>query len=634
MTVADSDDLKEGIEAFEACVDAEADNRKEALDDLRFGRLGEQWHDADMAQRQREGRPCLTISKMPAFIRQVVNDARQNKPSIKVKPVDSGADPGTAEVINGLFRNIEYISNADVAYDTAAEMAVSCGIGYIRVQIDYAHNDTFDKDIKIGRVSNPFSVYGDPDSTSADSEDWNVGFVTDLMAKSAFRRKWKGAQEVSWEDSGYTNLQQPWLDDDHILVAEWWKREESEKAILLLSNGMVVAKEDFTRADETGLSIKDWADATGVTVAEERQSRGYKTTQRIMTGAEVLETSDWAGCYIPLIPVYGEEVNIEGKRFFRSLIRDAKDAQRNFNYWRTAATELVALAPKAPFIGPKGSFKTDQNWATANTQSHAYLEYDVVSGGVRPERQPFAGVPAGALQEALNASDDMKAILGMYDASLGARSNETSGRAIMARQREGDVSTFHFVDNLQRAIRHTARVVLDLIPKVYSGPRILRILGPKGEAQTVGINGQQLEGQVEAYDLAAGKYDVAVASGPMYTTRREEAVAALTELLRAFPPAAPVVGDLLVKMMDFPEADEIAKRLQAMAGGQGVDPKMVEQMKAELEKLQQENQQLRSKLPIEMAKVETDRFEAQTDRMRAVHEITRPPEQPAQQRAF
>lgn len=630
----DGDDLKDGVEAFEACVEAERDNRREALDDLKFGRLGEQWNSADIAQRDREGRPCLTISKMPAFIRQVVNDARQNKPSIKVKPVDSGADVQTAEVINGLFRNIEYISNADVAYDTAAEMAVSSGIGYIRVNIDFAHNDTFDKDIKIERVSNPFSAYGDPNSTAADSSDWNVGFVTELMPKPAFRRKYKGAQEVSWEDAGYTNLQQPWLNDDHILVAEWWKREETEKPILLLSNGMVVAAEDFARVDDSGLSIKDWADATGLSVVEQRSSSGHKITQRIMTGAEVLETSEWAGSYIPLIPVYGEEVNIEGKRHFRSLIRDAKDAQRNFNYWRTAATELVALAPKAPFIGPKGSFKTDANWATANTVSHPYLEYDVVSGGVRPERQPFAGVPAGALQEALNASDDMKAILGMYDASLGARSNETSGRAIMARQREGDVSTFHFVDNLQRAIRHTARVVLDLIPKVYSGPRILRILGPKGDVQTVGVNGQQIDGQAGVYDLTAGKYDVAVASGPMYTTRREEAVAALTELLRAFPPAAPVIGDLLVKMMDFPEADEIAKRLQSLAGGQGVDPEMVRKLQEQVQALTAENARLKGDTAVDVEKIKVDRFEAVTDRMRAVHEITTPPEQPAPQRAF
>lgn len=641
------DVLKEGLEAFEECAEAESENRNEAKDDLRFARLGEQWPEEAVKARGND-RPCLTLNRMPAFQRQVINDARQNKPAIKVKPVDSGADVETAKIYNGLIRNIEHTSNADVAYDTAAEFAVSMGWGYIRVAIDYACDDTFDKDLTIKRVANPFSVFGDPYSTEADSSDWNVGFVTDLMGKEQFRRRWKGAEEVNWDDQGYSRMESPWMEDGQILVAEWWKREETQKKILLLSDGTVIDAKQFTTADETGLSPKDIAEAQGIVVVRDRMAKGYQVRQRIMTGAEVLEENVWAGRYIPLIPVYGEEVNVEGKRHFRSLIRDVKDAQRMFNYWRTTTTELVCLAPKAPYIGPKGAFKTDATkWATANTATHAYIEYD---GAIPPQRQPFAGVPAGALQEALNASDDMKSILGMYDASLGARSNETSGKAIMARQREGDVSTFHFVDNLTRAIRHTGRVLIDLIPHVYSGPRIVRVLGEKpGDVKNVPVNQpavqtqdggyapvqpgtQQMPDGVRMFDLTKGKYDLAVEAGPMYTTRREESVNILTELLRAFPQAAPVVGDILLRLMDFPEAEEISKRMQALVP-QGVDPQAVEKMKAELEKLQRENQQLKAKLPLEAAKVETDRFEAETDRMRTIHEITKPPE-PAPERAF
>src|SRR6185503_5404552 len=202
--------------------------------------------------------------------------------------------------------------------------------------------------------------------------------------------------------------------------------------------------------------------------------------------AEILKTVDWAGRFIPIVPVYGDEVIDEaGKRWFRSLIRDARSAQEMFNYWRTITTELIALAPKAPWIGEEGAFDADPNWDTANSTSHAKLEY--AKGAPPPQRQPFAGVPAGALQEALNANDDMKSIIGIYDASLGARSNETSGRAILARQREGDVSTFHFIDNLSRAIRHGGRILIDLIPKVYSTERIVRILGEDLAPATVRI---------------------------------------------------------------------------------------------------------------------------------------------------
>lgn len=620
--MAEKDTLAEGKDAFELCSEVEQENRARALEDLRFARLGEQWPQEAIKARGKD-RPMLTINRMPAFIRQVVNDARQNKPQIKVKPVDGKADLDTAEVINGLIRNIEYTSNADVAYDTAADFAVTMGWGYIRVSVDYACDDTFDKDLRIERVANPFSIFGDPHSTAADSSDWNVSFVVDRLSKDTFAAKYKGAEPVNWDEDGYSALSAPWLEDEEVLVAEWWKREEIEKTLLRLSNGLVLYQEQYEKG-------KDLFDALGVTVAQERPTRGYKVTQRIMTGAEVLEENEWAGRYIPIIPVYGEEVNVEGKRYFRSLIRDAKDAQRMFNYWRTTTTELVALAPKAPWVGPVGSFETDRNWDTANTENHPYLEYDIVQGGLAPQRQPFSGVPAGALQEALNASDDMKSIMGLYDASLGARSNETSGRAIMTRQREGDVSTFHFIDNLTRAIRHTGRVLIDLIPLVYNTQRIVRVLGNDGKPQNVAIGPVDQNapapppaGFDRIYDLAAGKYDLAVDAGPSFTTRREEVLALMTEMMRAWPQAVPVLGDLVVKYMDLPDAEEIQKRLRALSGA-GVDPQQVQKLQQEIQKLQQENAQLRIKAGIEAEKVAVDRFEAETERLKVANEIVNP----------
>src|SRR5437868_3002048 len=403
--------INEAKELFELAAEREADNRREALDDLRFARLAEQWPEKVKRERERSGRPCLTVNRLPAFIRQVVNDARQNQPAIKVHPADSTADPKTAEIYNGLIRNIEVTSRADVAYDTALDFAVTMGFGYFRINTDYAHNDSFDLDLLIRRIANPFSVTGDPYSTESDSSDWNCCFITELIDKDTFKRKYKGAEEVDWDATGYNKLSDPWRDDERIMVAEYFTRDELKKPILLLSDQSVVDEAIYA-------ANKDTYDALGVSVVGMRESRGFRVTQRIMTGAEILETNDWAGQYIPIVPVYGDEVNVEGRRHFRSLVRDAKDPQRMFNYWRTASTELVALAPKAPFIGPKGSFTTDAaKWATANVENHAFIEYD--DRGVAPQRQPFAGVPAGALQEALNASVDIKAIIGLYNASLG-----------------------------------------------------------------------------------------------------------------------------------------------------------------------------------------------------------------------
>lgn len=623
--------LASGKKAFQRCQDQESENRKTALEDIRFARLGEQWPDAIRTEREAAFRPCLTINKMPAFIRQVVNDARQNKPSIKVHPADSKADPKTAEIINGLIRNIEYTSNADVAYDTAGEQAVTSGFGYWRVGLDYAYADTFDMDLTIQRVSNQFSVYGDPNSTAADSSDWDVAFIVDRMPKEEFKRKYAGKKNTKDEpvtvDFDADQVWNDWVNDDGVMIAEWWRREEVPTTAYLLSNGHTYTQEQFEDPDvQAGIA------AGSLTITRQRDTTKHKVTQVIMSGADILEVNDWPGCFIPIVPVYGDEIIVEGKRYFRGLIHSAKDAQRMVNYWRSTSTELVALAPRVPYIGPEGAFDVDPNWSTANTKNHSYLEY---GGATPPQRQPIdSGTAGGALQEALNASDDMKAIMGIYDASLGARSNETSGKAILARQREGDIATFHFIDNVARAIRHTGRILIDLIPKVYSGERIVRILGEDGSAETKKINapapevdenGQPVRdetGQVimAMHDVTAGKYDLTVTTGPSFTTRREEAAAQMTELVRAFPQAAPFIADIMAKNFDWPGADEIAERFEAMnpMKQQQIPPQVqqaLQELQAKVQELTGETQRLKDGHDIK-------RFEAETKRMQVVDDMT------------
>lgn len=614
----DKDTLKEALEEFELCAEAEQDNRRAALEDIKFTFLDEQWLEADKKNRERDRRPCLTINKTRQFVKQVVNSGRRNKPSIKVHPADSNADPKTAEVINGLIRNIEYTSNADVAYDTGFEFAVAGGFGYWRISADYACDDSFDMDLRIDRIANPFAVYGDYMSTAADSSDWNRAYITDPISRKEFETRWKGADKVDWQMGPYADLPTNWKNDERIIIAERWTRSEVTKKIIKLSDGRVVQADWYMGKvpGEQSLKNSDILSAMGIEVTGERDTKSYKVKQQIMTGAEILETNEWLGKYIPLVPVYGEELNIEGKRHFRSLIRSGKDAARAFNYWRTVTTELIALAPKTPFIGKVGQFDTDADkWASANVQSHAYIEYDDVQGAPPPQRQPFAGVPAGPLQEAMNASDDMKAIYGMYDASMGARSNETSGVAINQRKQQGDNSNFHFVDNQARAIGHTGRILIDLIPHYYSQERVIRVMGADSKPKNVQITSQQVDGTQEMYNLALGKYDLTVDTGPGFATQREEAAYQMTEFIRAFPAAAPIIGDLLAKNQDWPEADEIAKRLQALLPPQvnGQNPQ-VQQLQQVLQQTQQQGEQAMQQLRAEVEKLNGELRAANQDR--------------------
>lgn len=691
-TSTEDDDLENDKEAFKAAQEHEAENRRLWLDDLRFARLGEQWPEPIERQRRADGRPCLTSNLLPAFLRQVTNGARQNRPGIVVHPVDSKADPQTADVINGLIRQIEQSSDAEVAYDTALDYAASAGWGYFKINTRYATDDSFEQDIVIEAVPNPLSIFGDPDSTGADSSDWMSAFELDQITKAAFKRRWKGAEAVSFDDTREVN-DKTREHDDKLTIAARWQREEVEKQIVALSMpdpmadpqrvamAMALGVSDRLIIDlETFEQNQELFEALGMQVqGQPRPVPSFKVTQRILSGAEELEKIDWAGKFIPIVPVYGEEVNVEGVRHFRSMIRDAKDEQRRYNFELTAATEMTALAPKAPFIGRKGAFETDQaKWATANSQNWSYIQYD---GAEKPERQSFSGVPVAQIQLALSAADNLKRIIGIHDAGMGAEGNETTGRAILARQKESDTSNFHFVDNLSRAIRHGGRIILDLIPKVYSTARIVRIIGQDGKQASVSIGPSQppgndnapqqqppaahglpvgatppmpappgqmpaqpppgamppqampqqppsllSPGQQEAlqtvarvFDLTAGKYDLTVQVGPAYASEREELNTILVELIRAVPQSAAVLMPLVVKTFDMPDADEVADALKAV-NQQHQNPQAQQQTQQMQQALQQAHgqlQQLAQKLQQSQAQLQ----QAQNDQQQQAAEL-------------
>ena len=611
----DSQLIEDAKKIFQLCEDVEHDNRAEALDDMRFSKLAEQWPESARRQREIDGRPCLTINKTTAIINQIVNDARQNKPSIKVHPSDDVADPLTANIYNGLIQNIQYSSNADIAYDNAVDCSVTGGFGYWMVDIVDSDDDTFDTDLRIKPIYNPFSVFGDPHSQEADGSDWNVAFVVERITKEAFQKQWKKAEQVDWSSTGYDANNDSWVAKDDLLIAEWWTRDEDYKGIVQLSDGTILD-------EETYLSNKEIISAIGLTVTRDRKVKSHKVTQRIITGAEILETNVWAGSIIPICPVYGQEANIEGKRYWKGIVRDMKDPCRSYNVARSTTVEVLLQSPKTPFIGPVGAFDSDkQKWQLANVNAFPYIQYD---GQVPPERQPYAGPPAGLIQEAMQSAADIQSVTGLFDASMGAPGNETSGVAITGRQREGDTATFNYIDNVSRAIRHTGRILIDLIPKVYTGERMVRILGPSGKEPSTVQLGRPVtlpSGDVKVFDLSAGKYDLTVETGPSYTTRREEAANQMIDLVRAIPSAAPALAIPLVKNLDWPGADEVLESLKQL---QGQDPQMqqaqqtIQQLQQQVAQFTQKAQTAQMDVSIDVEKLKIDAYNAETDRLKVV----------------
>jgi len=640
---------------------AYSDSREDELDDLRFmaGSPDNQWQwPADVLATRGSvqgqtinARPCLTINKLPQHVRQVTNEQRQNRPSGKVIPADDNADVQVAEIFNGVVRHIEYMSDADVAYDTACDNQVTYGEGYIRLLTEYCNDETFDQDIRIARVRNSFSVYMDPtiqDPCGADAE-WC--FITEDILKEEYERMFPDATPISTlysqgvGDQGISS----WLQEDTIRIAEYFYNTYEKATLHLYPDNQTAfsgTPQDKQLTAMFGKPIRS------------REVDRKKVMWMKTNGFDVLQEREWAGKWIPVVRVIGNEWEVDGQMYISGLVRNAKDAQRMYNYWTSQEAEMLALAPKAPFIGYGGQFEGyEMQWKTANTTNWPYLEVnpDVTDGAGAvlplPQRAPPPLPQTGLIQAKMGAADDIKGTTGQYDASLGMQGNERSGKAILAREKQGDVGTYHYVDNLARAIRHITRQIVDMIPKIYDTQRIARIIGVDGEVDMVKFNPSQAEPVKEirdqmgaliekVYNPSVGTYDVMVTTGPGYMTKRQEALDAMSQILQSNPQLWSVAGDLFIKNMDWPGAQEMAARFKKI-----LDPKVLSEgdqspeMVAAQQQLEAMTQELnrmtdiisnvqdsvaQREVDIKEYKAQVDAYDAETKRISAMQQSMTP----------
>ena len=641
---------------------AYSDSREDELDDLRFmaGSPDNQWQwPADVLATRGSvqgqtinARPCLTINKLPQHVRQVTNEQRQNRPAGKVIPADDNADVQVAEIFNGVVRHIEYMSDADVAYDTACDNQVTYGEGYIRLLTEYCNEESFDQDIRIARVRNAFSVYMDPtiqDPCGADAE-WC--FVTEDILKSDYERMFPDASPISTimsQGVGNESMAQ-WLAEDTIRIAEYFYKSYEKATLNLYPDNQTAFKGTSQDANLQAMFGKP---------IRSREVDRQKVMWMKTNGFDILDEREWPGKWIPVVRVVGNEWEVEGKLYISGLVRNAKDAQRMYNYWTSQEAEMLALAPKAPFIGYGGQFEGyEMQWKTANTTNWPYLEVnpDVTDGAGAVLPLPQRAAPplpqTGLIQAKMGAGEDIKATTGQYDASLGQQGNERSAKAIVAREKQGDVGTYHYVDNLARAIRHITRQIVDLIPKIYDTQRIARIIGIDGDVDMVKFNPTQQEpvkeirdqetgGLIEkVYNPGVGTYDVMVTTGPGYMTKRQEALDAMSQILQSNPELWAVAGDLFIKNMDWPGAQEMAARFKKI-----LDPKVLSEgdqspeMMAAQQQMEAMTQELnrmtdiiqnvqdsvaQREVDIKEYKAQVDAYDAETKRISAVQNSMSP----------
>lgn len=548
----DDDLLRLARSRMDEAFQAEQPHRDRAQDDLR-NVIGDQWPEEERLERESEGRPCLTINILAQNVRQVTGQIRSLNPAIKVTAADSAANKDTAEVIEGMIRHIENKSDASSVYEAATEQAAASSIGYWRIRADYAEGDTFDQELKIERVFNPFSVFLDPFAKDPTRKDARYGFVVEEMPKEVFEAEYPDAKTTSFtSDHKIANFTQ-WVTAESVTVAEYFWIDHEEREIFLLDSGQVV-KGPLPQ---------------GVKFKRKRTVKEPKCMWAKIAGMDVLEgPQEFPSRYIPIVAVTGEEWHLGEEAYRSSVIRFAKDPQRMFNYAASTDAEVTALQPKAPFmVSTRQIAGLEDIWKDMGTSNRPYLPYnpDPEAGGVPQRVSPPVASQALQMQMQM-AAENIKRTTGIYDASLGARSNETSGKAILARKEESQNSTSIYADNMVKAITHTGCILVDMIPRVYDTQRMVRVLGEDGQEKMETINALVMtaQGPMAVNDMSVGRYDVNVSVGPSYSAKREETRAGLEALLQAVPQAAQVLGDLYVDSLEWEHADRAAERLRKM----------------------------------------------------------------------
>lgn len=642
----DEDIIADARAYLELCTTADGDNVRQGLDDLQF-LAGNHWPEKQKRQRELDGRPCLTVNKLPTFLNQVTNESRQNRASIKVSPVGDGADIQTAEVIQGMIKHIEYDSNAEVATDTAVNSAAAIGFGYFRVMPEYCDEKSFDQELKFKRIRNPFTVAFDPGSTEPDGSDQQRCLLHTKMDRKLFKQEYPDASVTS--DSlavnGTTGFSVNWLSQEYVRVGEYYRIERTPMDLVMLSDNTIFWRDELPHEK----------DLEKYNISEVNSRRSYK--KRVMwyklTSHEILERTEIMCDWIPVFPVYGSELDIDGKVIRSGIIRHARDPALMYDFWMTSATEEVAMRPKTPFIGAEGQFEGHENeWMQANNRSFAYLQYKptTVDGQLAPppQRQAMADIPNGMLTMAMHANDNIKATTGLFDSSLGAAGNATSGKQELAQQRQGSIANFHYQDGLVRTLRHVGRCLINMFPHYYDTERIVKIMRDDGEVLPVTINkkltpeeSQQLQAEEQSKaegkhtaaiktilnDITTGKYGVVVDTGPSYTTMRQQASDAMVQFGQSWPKLMDVAGDKVVKAMDWPGAQEIAQRIERTippeirydpkdpnAGPPPLPPEVkqkMEEMGQMIQEIQEENARLKTGVDKEQIKAESNQMIAQ-----------------------
>lgn len=598
--VSKEDIYQEAKEFLQLVIDAESENRSRAISALKF-RDGEQW-DTVLLQ-SRPDRLNITVNHTDTMVTRIENNMKQQRPRIKAHPVGDGADVDKAELVTGLTRHIENLSQASVAYDCGGSMALSIGWGYWRILAQYVDPDSFDQELLIRPIRNPFTVYKDPASVLPDGSDATRYIISEKIKRTEYKRRYPNRELTAWSDSGIGQGDLEWEDKNEIRLAEYYRIIEKPDTLYKRDDGSTMFASELVPGEAKRLEAMgpDALTQLGFAIGPDGKVVSRGTTRRqvewhLLNGKEVIDSRELPGRYIPIVLVQGNVLDLNGKVRRKGMIENMIEPAKLVNYWESSKAERLALTSKAPWMAYEGVIEGHSEWQSANQTNHSVLVGKAIQGPngellPLPQRVAAVEVEAGFAEASQDAEHQLMAIAGMpHEPGQDSRGEVVSGKAIQQRRALADDTHYQYYDNQTLSIAFTGRILFDLIPHYYGSQRQQRIIGEDGVPKVVWIN--QSDGDATKNDLTVGKYDVVMDTGPGYDTKRLEGSEALTAMLgtpmgEVITKAAP---DIVMRSYDFPYANEIADRLlpQSPEGMKKVMEELPKQAQAIVQSMQQQ----------------------------------------------
>ncbi len=586
MSDEDLELLEEAYERFQYASEWEANFRDLFVQDVKFANAdsdnGWQWPDDLRRDRMINRRPALTINKVQNHINLVVNDGRQNKAAIEIKPAGKESSFQAAQGLEALVRNIEYQSTATAIYDDMAQNQVEGGIGYGRIISLYPDPRSFNQELRIAPVQNHLNVFLDPDIKQKNGSDARFGFIFEDITKDEYEREFDEDAPVATSPFGL-GLGADWIKANHVRVAEYYRidcrndeliyfKHADQEALFLRSEVPRGMKRALRLAEA---ALKDGSAEQGVEV--KTRPTEIKRLQWYKIGAHrIIDRREYPTQYVPIFRFVGRERVIDNKLERKGLTRTLKDAQRMYNYNSSAEAEAAAIATKTNWLAALESISGNETaWNRSNVDNKAVLTYRHKDRDGDPIPPPQRIDPAKSAEAYLQgmeiASRELEMASGQGPAQFGKPTKERSGIAIQQTQRQGDILTFDFIDNQALGIQYAGMILLDWIPHCYDTKQVVQVLDKDGTERMLTIDPQatspyeeqKVQDQVQAVlNPNIGRYKVQAQAGPAYATQRQEAWNAFVQIITGAPDLINEIGDLMFLSADFPMADEIAQRIR------------------------------------------------------------------------